>query len=462
MNMSSRKSSRRLIGARVVATVAAASLVIAGAVTTTQAQAQPKRAWLNAALSPDARAAALLAQMTLEEKVELMTGNQGDAPTAYYNAPIERLGIPALRMADAGAGIANRGWSLPATGSAATAMPSGEALAATFSPQLSRRYAGVVADEAKQTGHNMLLGPNADIVRTPWWGRIAETESEDTHLTTAITTPYVKEVQARNVIADLKHYIAYNQEINRGNAQNSIVSERALHEVYVPPYADAISKAGLGSIMCSFNKINGTFACENSTTLDKILRKDLGFSGFVITDFGAIHSTVPSIEAGTDLETGTNTFYDGALLAAVNGGQVPVSLVDRSVLRILRTMFAIGLFDNDYTPSAIPVNRHGAVAGAVQDKAITLLKNTGNTLPIARSARSIAVIGADATTTSAAGGASHVTPTYKVPLLKGLRERAARTGAVVRYVRGNDAVNGANMLESVNRTAVPSSVLRPS
>src|SRR6478735_9902258 len=316
-----------------------------------------------------------------------MTGNQGDAPTAYYNAPIERLGIPALRMADAGAGIADRGWTLPATGGKATAMPSGVALGATFSPFLARKYAGVVSDEAKQTGHNMLLGPNADIVRTPWWGRIAETESEDTHLTTSITTPYVKEVQARNVIADLKHYVAYNQEINRGNGQNSIVSERALREVYIPPYADAISKAGLGSIMCSFNKINGTFACENSEVLDKILRDDLGFSGFVITDFGAAHSTVGSIEAGTDIETGTAAFYDGALLTAVNDGLVPESLLDLSVLRILRTMFAVGLFDNDYTPSAIPVQRHGAVAGAVQDKAITLLKNRGGTLPLKRSAR---------------------------------------------------------------------------
>src|SRR6478752_2950538 len=447
MNMSSRKSSRRLIGARVVATVAAASLVIAGAVTTTQAQAQPKRAWLNAALSPDARAAAILDEMTLEEKVELMTGNQGDAPTAYYNAPIERLGIPALRMADAGAGIADRGWTLPATGGKATAMPSGEALAATFSPTISRRYAGVVTDEAKQTGHNMLLGPNADIVRTPWWGRIAETESEDTLLTTSITTPYVKEVQARNVIADLKHYVAYNQETNRGTGQNSIVSERALREVYIPPYADAISKAGLGSIMCSFNKINGTFACENTDALDKILRDDLGFSGFVITDFGAIHSTVPSIEAGTDLETGTNSFYGDALLAAVNGGQVPVSLVDRSVLRILRTMFAIGLFDHSYEPSAIPVDAHGAVARSVQDKAITLLKNTNGTLPLTRSARSIAVIGGDANIAAAAGGASHVTPTYQVPLVEGLRDRAAKTGATVDYVAGNDPVNGANMLE---------------
>lgn len=422
--------------------------------------AAPGRAWEDASQSPDARAAQLLAAMTLEEKVDLMTGNQGEAPTAYYNAPIPRLGIPSLRMADASSGIANRGWTLPGTGGSATAMPSGVALGATFDPDLARRYAGVVADEAKQTGHNMLLGPNADIVRSPFWGRISETESEDTFLTSSITTPYVAEVQAREVIADLKHYVAYNQETNRGNSQNSVVSERALREVYLPPYAAAIEEAGLGSVMCSFNRINGTFSCENSDTLDKILREDLGFSGFVITDFGAIHSTVPSIVAGTDMETGTASFYDGALLAAVQGGQVPVSLVDRSVLRILRTMFAIGLFENDYSPTALPVREHGLVARNVEEQAVTLLKNAGG-LPLVDRAQSIAVIGADATTTANPGGAPHVIPTYQVPLLQGMQERAARNGSTVTYARGNDPVNAANMLETGDLTAVPSSVLTP-
>jgi beta-glucosidase len=449
---------RRPVGTLAVA-VTAGALVLGTAVAPATAADPPP--WMDTSLTANQRAAVLLAAMTLEEKVDLMTGNQGEAPTAYYNAPIERLGIPALRMADAGAGIADRGWTLPATGGAATAMPSGEALAATFNPTLATRYAAVVTDEAKQTGHNMLLGPNADIIRSPWWGRIAETESEDPLLTSRFTTPYVKAVQARNVIADLKHYIAYNQETNRGVGQDSIVDERALQEVYIPPYADAIAKAKLGSIMCSFNKINGTFSCENDLTLDTILRKQLGFSGFVITDFGAIHSTGPSITAGTDMETGTAAFYDGVLLAAVQGGQIPVSLVNRSVLRILRTMFRIGLFDNDYTASAIPVAAHGRVARAVQDQAVTLLKNANAALPLrANTINSVAVIGADATTTAAAGGASHVTPTYKVPLFAGIRS-AVRAGTVVTYSAGNDPVNGANMIESPTMTAVPSSVLSP-
>jgi beta-glucosidase len=420
------------------------------------------RRWMNTALSPDERAALLLAQMTLAEKVELMTGDQGAAPSAFYNAPIPRLGIPELRMADATDGIASRGWSLPGTGDRATAMPASIALAATFDPRTAARYAGVVAAEARETGHEMLLGPNSDPSRQPFWGRQAESAGEDPELNSSIVVPFVKTLQARHVIADLKHYTGYTQEVNRGAGQNDVVSERALREVHTRTYKDAIRKADLGSVMCSFNKINGAYSCENQKTLGTILRQQLGFKGFVITDFGAIHSTAPSIRAGTDMETGTAAFYDGALLAAVQGGTVPESLVNRSVRRILRTMFAIGVFDHDYTPTSIPVRPHGRVARQVQTEAVTLLKNSTNTLPLSRvHSGSIAVIGADATTTSALAGSALVQPTYRVPLLRALRARAAQAGVGVRYVAGNDPVNGASMIETADMTAVPSSVLTP-
>ena len=165
--------------------------------------------------------------------------------------------------------------------------------------------------------------------------------------------------------------------MNRGTGQNTVISDRALMEVWAHPYRDAIAKADLGSAMCSFNKINGEYACESDYALETVLRERLGFDGFVITDFGAIHSTEPSIRAGTDMETGTAAFYDGALLAAVEDGTVPESLVDRSVLRILRTMFAVGVFDTEYGMSPIPVAEHGAVAREVEEDAITLLRNRG-------------------------------------------------------------------------------------
>ncbi len=444
-----------------LALLALATVALALGVTAAAAVAQqPDRPWMNTALSPDERAALLLAAMTLEEKVELMTGDQGAAPVAFYNAPIERLGIPGLRMADAGAGIAARGWELPETAGSATAMPSSIALAATFDTRVVRTYAGVVADEAVQTGHNVLLGPNADPVRQPFWGRIAESGGEDPVLSSAINVPFVQEVQERNVIADLKHYVAYAQETNRGVGQNSIVSERALREVHILPYEDAIREADLGSVMCSFNKLNGVYVCESEYALDTILRQQLAFTGFVITDFGAIHSTEPSVRAGTDMETGTRAFYDGPLLAAVRDGRVPESLVDRSVLRILQTMFAIGVFDNDYTPTAIPVAEHGQVAEDVEADAITLLKND-DALPLGQDLESIAVVGADATIASSAGGASRVTPTYERSPVEGLRSRADEAGIRIRYRDGNDPVNAANMIEAPDMTAVPSSVLTP-
>ncbi len=446
----------------VVAALAAAAVVAVGAPAAPAAADNHDRPWMNTALTPDQRAALLLAAMTLEEKIELMTGDQGEAPAAFYNGPIERLGIPELSMADAGVGIASRGWELPGTGDTATALPAGIALGASWNPALGDTFADVVAEEALATGHEMLLGPTADPVRTPFWGRIADSPGEDPYFISRFTTPFVDVVQDHNVIANLKHYAGYSQEVNRGRGQNSIISERALREVWTYPYKDAIAEADLGSVMCAFNKVNGVFACENDELLDRILRQELGFTGFVITDFGAIHSTEPSIRAGTDMETGTAAFFDGPLLAAVQAGTVPVALVDRSVLRILRTMFAIGVFDRTYPLTAIPVEEHGRVAREVQEEAITLLRNRG-VLPLGdrRGLDSVALIGADANITARLAGASHVKPTYQVPVLDGLGNRADQEGINFRYVPGNDPVGGFSMIETPDMTAVPSSVLTP-
>jgi beta-glucosidase len=450
---------RGVLGRRVVLTAAMAALALAMSVGMAVAQ-EPDRPWMDTTLSPDQRAALLLGAMTLEEKVELMTGDQGEAPSAFYNGPIERLGIPELRMADAGAGIAPRGWEAEGPNDAATALPAGIALGATWDPDAAGTYGETVGEEARATGHQMLLGPGSDPIRQPYWGRAGENPSEDPFLISEITTPFVQAVQDQNLIANLKHYLAYQQEVNRGNGQNSIVSDRALMEIWSYPYKDAIEEAELGSVMCSFNKIKGVFACESDYALATILRDRLGFDGFVITDFGAIHSTAPSIRAGTDMETGTAAFYDGPLLAAVQAGEIPESLVDRSVLRILRTMFAIGVFDTEYGMTPIPVDENGAVAREVEEDAITLLRNRG-ALPLDEGTDSIALIGADADIPASIGGSARVEPTYEVSLLDALGERADEIGANFRWVPGNDPVNGANMIETADMTAVPSSALTP-
>jgi beta-glucosidase len=398
--------------------------------------------------------------MTLEEKVDLMTGNQGEAPYAFYNAAIVRLGIPALKMADAGGGVAPRGWTLPGTGGTATAMPAEIALGATWSTAQVQQYAAVVADEVRDTGQNVLLGPDTDIAREPWYGRISESEGEDPLLNADLNSAYVREVQSHNVIATLKHYTGYNQETNRNVGQNSIIDQRTMREVYALAFESVVKRAGLGAVMCSYNKINGEYSCQDARTDRTLLKGRLGFTGFVMTDFGALHDTLAGLDAGTDMETGTSTFYDGALLAAVQAGQAPIAQVDQAVLRILTTMFRLGVFDTDYTPTSIPVDAHDAVARQVEDQAITLLKNTGQLLPLrGKDAGSIALIGADANILAAEGGSAFVASTKTSTTLAGLTARAG-VGAVT-WTPGNDPVNGASMLETTDRTAVPSSVLTP-
>lgn len=422
------------------------------------ASAEPERPWMNTSLSPARRAHLLLQQMTLEEKVALMTSDEGQ-PYAFYNAPIERLGIPALKMADAGSGVAPRGWTLPGTGGTATALPAEIALGATFSPTTTRRYAALIADEVRATGQNVLLGPDADVARQPWFGRISESQGESPVLNAKLNASAVDELQSHHVIATLKHFTGYNQEVNRNIGQNSVIDQQALHEVYALAFSTAIHQAGLGAVMCSYNKINGAYSCNNRRTDRELLKGQLGFTGFVMTDFGALHDTLTGLAAGTDMETGTTTVYDGALLAAVQSGDASKAQVDQAVLRILTTMFRIGLFDTDTTvTSPIPVAAHNEVARQVEAKAITLLKNAGQLLPLtAPDTTSIAVIGADADILSAESGSAWVDPTTSTTTLQGLTARAP-AGAVT-WTPGNDPVNGASMIETSGQTTVPSSVL---
>jgi beta-glucosidase len=449
----------RRTGRQVVSIIVAATMFVAMIATgTVKATAAPERPWTNASLSPGRQAQLLLQQMTLEEKVALMTSDAG-APYAYYNAPIERLGIPALRMADAGSGVAPRGWTLPDTGGKATALPSEIALGATFSPAVARQYAGLIANEVRATGQNVLLAPDADIARQPWFGRISESQGESPVLNATLNSAEVTELQSHQVIATLKHFTGYNQEVNRNIGQNSVIDEQALHEVYSLAFATAIRQAGLGAVMCSYNKINGEYSCNNAQTNRNLLKGQLGFTGFVMTDFGALHDTLTGLAAGTDMETGTTTVYDGALLSAVQSGKASLTQVNQAVLRILTTMFRIGLFDTDTSStSAIPVAAHNEVARQVEDKAITLLKNSGHVLPLSGSdAGSIALIGADANIISAESGSAWVDPTASTTTLQGLTARAP-AGAVT-WTPGNDPVNGASMIETRDQTTVPSSVL---
>jgi len=436
------------------AVCAALALMLAGA-GTAAAQAPP---WSNEALSPDQRADLLLSAMTLTEKAELMSNDPGTA-WAYYNAGIPRLGIPSLRMLDAGSGLRLGGITLPETGNRATAMPAATLLAASFDPGLAAVYGRTVAQEAREVGGNVLLGPNGDIIRNPWWGRANETESEDPLLAGRIVGGYVRGAEGEGVITDLKHYDVYTQEINRNVPYESRVDERALHEVYIEPWRYAVEN-GLSSTMCAFPLVNGDYACQNRHLLADILKGELGFKGFVLTDYGAAHSTVASLNNGLDMETGNRQYYTPeTITAAVQSGQVSEATINDHVHRILRTMFAHGLFEHDATPSAIPVAEHGEVAREVADQGTTLLKNDNAVLPLnGRKLRSVAVIGSEANRAHEQGGASHVTPTYQVSLVDGIRNRAP-AGVDVGYAPGADPVGPTSMLPGP--AAAPSSVFTP-
>lgn len=404
----------------------------------------------------DQRAERVLRQMTLEEKIALTHG-ETNPNYPFYRPPLRRLGIPALSMADGPSGV--RVVDSLANGGRATAMPATIALAATWDETLARRYGDLVGREAWNTGHNVQLGPGADIARVPVAGRIFESFGEDPLLSGRCAAAYVSGVQAHPVAACVKHYCANNQEADRTRI-DAQVSERALQEIYVPPFAAAVQQGGVGIVMGSFNQVNGAYACENPQLLTDILKRQLGFEGFVISDWAAAHDTVTSANAGLDQEQPSARVFGDALLAAVQTGAVPIDRLDDMARRILRTMFALGLVDQPVEIAPLPEREHGQVAREIAAQGIVLLKNTEGVLPLPVSAvRRIAVIGADADNASAAGGGSGlVAPAYTVSPLEAIRQRVG-SGVAIEHAPGTDPVSAAALLPGPQ--PVPSSVLTP-
>ncbi|HEV7444934.1 MAG TPA: glycoside hydrolase family 3 C-terminal domain-containing protein [Steroidobacteraceae bacterium] len=409
--------------------------------------------WKDTTLSPDARATALVAAMTLNEKIDLVTGEICSLYD-YYHRAIPRVGIPALTFANGPGGV--RVTNQATNGGRATEFSAPIALAATWDLTLARQYADLVGSEAFATGHNVLLGPTADIDRVPLGGRAFEAYGEDPYLTAQLVVPFIHAVQLHPVMSVVKHYHVYNQEANRFSIDAQI-DERTLREIYTPPF-EAAAAEGPGGVMCSFNSVNGHFVCEN-TPLLSLLKKDLGFSGFVVSDYGATHSTVESALAGLDMEQPSETFYGQKLKAAIQAGQVPAAVLDDKVRRIVTPMFRFGLFDHPVQISSFPEQEHGLASRGIAEQGAVLLKNAGGVLPLPAGVKSIAVIGADANNASAQGGGSaEVKPTYTVSPLQGIQQRAG-PGVRVQYAPGTDPVNAAHTLTS--EPAVPSSVFAP-
>ncbi len=467
---------RRLTaGLTAAATLSGALLATAG----TAEGADACAAWMDRSDSPSQRADALVSAMDLDQKLHMLTF--GDPPwvTYYGNAghvdAIPELCVPALVLSDAGSGVA--GMHL-----ATTVFPSGVAQASTWDPALQRDLGRAIGAEAHSKGVNVMLAPGMNLARTAFNGRNFEYFGEDPHLSSELTVPFIRGIQDNPVIADAKHFAFNEQEVDRMTVDTR-VPERAARELYLAPFEAAVKRADVGSVMCSYNRIDGKYACQNKALLTGLLRKDWGFDGFVVSDWGATHSTAPSANAGMDLEMhavasplpatsvfGAGARYYGAdsLKAAIAKGTITRARVNDMVRNIVRPMFAQGLFDHVVAPGPVPflsdvsTPEHRSLARRIAAEATVLLKNRDHLLPLKDTpgGRTIAVIGYAANPVGAAnsvsGGGSSRGPNLPpriVSALEGIQAQAQAHGDRVIYVEGSQ-VEDARLAAQVADVAV--------
>ncbi|PYE51014.1 beta-glucosidase [Deinococcus yavapaiensis] len=395
----------------------------------------------------------LLAVFTLEDKVKLVSGQfiQENAET------IKALpgNVPRFYLADGPAGI-RRSASSPGEGRA-TALPAPIALAATWNSELAARYGDVLGAEAAASGHNVLLGPAVDIARTPLGGRTFESFGEEPLLHARLVVEEVRAVQRHGVQASLKHFILNNQELAR-NSVDVRVGERALREVYLPPFEAAIRHGSVASIMASYNRVNAEFMCENTRLLTNVLRGEFGFRGWVVSDFGANHATSASANAGLDWELTFAPKWRDALLTAVRTGEVHEETLDEMVRRILRPTVGLGARPPRVDLDALHGDAHAAVALDVARESIVLLKNEA-LLPLdQRALRRVAVLGVDAHTVAAGGGSAFVRPLRVTSVVSALRNRLG-PNVEVTFAGIGDPIGPGALLPGPD--AVPSSVVTP-
>ena len=370
--------------------------------------------WMNTGLSPDERAEMVLQQMTLDEKMDLVHGNgmPGWGPNrpnyylgnggAGFVLGIPRLGIPMIQMSDAAYGVR----SSAENGRYSTALPSNLASAASWDPQAACEYGALIGRELRAQGYNMTLGGGANITREPRNGRTFEYLGEDPILAGTLVGNRIKCEQAQHVIGDIKHYAVNDQESGR-NEVNAIIGKRALHETDLLAFQIGIGIGNPGAVMCSYNAVNGDFACENKYLLTDVLKQDWKFPGFVVSDWGGTHSTVKASAAGLDNEEPLDDYFGEKLKQAVQSGQVPMAELDDHARRILRSEFLSGIVDFPAKKSVVNVEAGFETARQLSEQSIVLLKNDKDVLPLDRTKlRSIAVIGLNADTGMISGGGS--------------------------------------------------------
>ena len=447
---------------------------------------QSSHPWQVKSLSPDRRASLLLAAMTPAEKFQQLVGAPGvvvEIPTCYgarHVPGIARLGIPTFRITNGPVGVGQsdcvptttpnlpRAAMMSTASAKATALPSAMAVAASFDPDVAAQFGDVIGVETRNHGLHVLEGPGVNLARVPQGGRNFEYFGEDPFLTGTMAVAEIRAMQKHGVIAMAKHFIANDHETNR-TTENAIVADRALHELYLLPFEMAVRDGKVASVMCSYNRVNGAYMCENPALLTDVLRKQWGFDGYVQSDFFATHSTAPSLLAGMDHEMPGVAlgplqpwFSAARLQAALDKHEITQAAIDTALARRYRQMFRLGIFDRPVATTPVDVARDGAIARSIGEQAAVLLKNEGALLPLdARRVKSVALIGQAEYATKAVsgccGGSSDVIPFTTVTPLDGVREvlaqsksSATATLTVVADDRSNlaaavDAAHGADV-----------------
>ena len=433
------------------ASTAPASTAPASTAPASTRAASPSCPWLNQSLPISQRVHLLLSKMTLANEITMVEGQGTAQPYVFYMAAQPSLCIPALGLEDGPLGVGDG-----LTG--VTQLPSGASLAATFDTSLARRYGAVIGQEEWGKGAAVNLGPTVNILRDPRWGRSFEAFTEDPFLNAALAVSEIRGVQDQGEMSQVKHFAAYNQETNRNTpADDVIVSNRTLHEIYLPAFQQAVTRARVASVMCAYSVINGNFACQNPDLETQVLRQRWGFPGFVTSDYAALHSTQGAVD-GTDMEQPFNMFFGPALQTDVENGTIPKSVVDTMVSRIATEMFRFGIFNHPptgTTSATVTTPAHQAVAARVAQDGTVLLKNDGGVLPLpAAHAGTVAVIGpaASAAPAPTGGGSAFVTAPFSVTPLQGL-QAAAGPGTSVVYQQG--------LPTDTSLPAIPAAALSP-
>jgi beta-glucosidase len=458
---------------------AAAGLVIFlgahGVCLSQQATMEPSRSWMNASLSPDVRAEAVIKQLTLDEKIQLVHGigwgplkmgspvppdNNGGAGEILG---IPRLGIPPLQQADSAVGV-----RMAAPQSRyATLLPSVLAAASSWDPEAAHLYGDVIGRELRAQGFNQSIGGGVNLARDPRNGRLFEYAGEDPLLAGVTVGHVIRGVQDNEIMGDIKHFAFNDQETGR-TIVDVRISTKAARESDLLAFELGIRIGQPSSVMCSYNKVNGDWACENDWLLNHVLKGAWHFPGFVVSDWDGTHSTEKAAMAGLDVQMPGDEYFGAALKEAVTSGRIPLQRLDDMVRRLLRSMFGAGVIDHPPAPRRVVDPFRGQEdAQHIAEESIVLLKNDG-TLPLnAASVHSIAVIGAHADVGVLSGGGSAQvdapggnaispdTPTqwgeavyFPSSPLRYIREHAR--GALVQFDAGTQAASAASLAKSAD------------